>query len=106
MNKFYLIHGFEAWPNGGWRPWLMRELYKVKIFAMALEMPNPKAPKMTEWVEKIKEEVGEPNLDKYLVGHSLGVPAILRYLESLPEGSKIDGAFLVSGPIEKLEVSN
>ena len=106
MKKFYLIHGFEAMPNGGWRPWLMRQLYKVKVFALALEMPNPWAPIMTDWVSKIKQEVGKINEDKYLVGHSLGVPAILRYLESVPEDKKFGGAFLVSGPFEKLDIEN
>jgi predicted alpha/beta hydrolase family esterase len=32
-----------------------------------------------------------------LVGHSLGVITILRYLESLPEDVKIGGAILVAG---------
>lgn len=109
MKKIYLIHGFNGYPNGGWRPWLMRELYKAKTFAVALEMPKPKAPIKDEWVAKIKEEVGEVVPDKYLVGHSLGVPAILRFLETLNEGEKIAGAFLVSGPVDNVnikEISN
>jgi hypothetical protein len=36
----------------------------------------------------------------FLVGHSLGVPAILRYLESA-QARNIAGAVLVSGPAEK-----
>ena len=102
MKKFYLIHGFEGFPNGGWRPWLMGELFKNKCFAVSLSMPNPKVPVVSEWINKIQEEIGEINEEKYLVGHSLGVPAILRYLETIPEGEKIGGCFLVSGVFEKI----
>ena len=37
----------------------------------------------------------------YLVGHSLGVPAILRYLEKT-KSKNIKGTVLVSGPISKV----
>lgn len=106
MKKVFIIHGFEAWPNGGWRPWLMGELYNNRIFSVSLEMPNPKFPKMNEWVSKIKEEVKNPSNDKYLIGHSLGVPAILRYLETLKDNEKIGGVILVSGPFGKLDKDN
>jgi len=42
-----------------------------------------------------------PNDAIYLVGHSLGVPTILRYLES-PQGKKVAGVLLASGPIGPL----
>ena len=106
MKKFYLIHGFESLPNRGFMPWLMHNIFiKMKASAVSLEMPNPENPIASEWVEKIKNEVGEPSLEKYLVGHSLGVPAILRYLETIPEDKKIGGVFLVAGFIDKLEQS-
>lgn len=107
MKKFYLIHGFESCPNRGFFPWLMGMLFKeAKAFALSLEMPSPATPIASQWVEKIAQELGDPNLDKYLVGHSLGVPAILRYLETLPEDSKIGGVFLVAGFINKLDESD
>lgn len=98
MKKVFMIHGFLGRPNGGWRPWLMAELNKYKIYACALPMPSPENPKKEEWVNAIKEAVGIPSEDIFLVGHSLGVPAILRYLENLPPDQKIGGAMLVSGP--------
>jgi len=87
-------------------PYIMRKLFEADSFAVSLAMPNPKKPVVSEWIQKIKNEVGEPKLEKYLIGHSLGVPAILRYLENMPVGSKIGGAFLVSGPCKKLDVQN
>lgn len=96
--KVFLIHGFEGVPNGGWRPWLMGKLGREDIFACSLSMPTPEAPKKEEWIQKITSEIPEPNEAIFLVGHSLGVNAILQYLQNLPEGSKIGGVLLISGP--------
>ena len=99
MKKVFMVHGFNGEPNGGWRPWLMGELAKKDIYACALPMPNPEAPIKEEWVKTISEAIGDPSLDIFLVGHSLGVSAIFRYLEKLSDGKKIGGAVLVSGPL-------
>ncbi len=102
--KVILIHGFGGKPNGGWRPWLMGELGKhLDVFAVSLAMPNPDTPKKKDWVHVIQKEVASPDMGTVLVGHSLGVPAILRYLETLPKGKKILGAVLVSGPVHSPE---
>jgi predicted alpha/beta hydrolase family esterase len=98
MKKVFIVHGFEGSPNGGWRPWLMGELEKRDIYACALSMPDPEAPVCYKLVEEISRHINKDD-EVYLVGHSLGASAILRYLESAPAG--IAGAVLVSGPIEK-----
>ncbi|MFA5932187.1 MAG: alpha/beta hydrolase [Candidatus Paceibacterota bacterium] len=98
MKKIFMVHGFQGSPNGGWRPWLMGKLADEDIYACALPMPNPEKPNREEWVKTITNAVGVPNEEIFLVGHSLGVPAILRYLETLKRDQKIGGAVLVSGP--------
>ena len=103
MKKVFIIHGFNGKPNGGWRSWLMGELSKNDIYACALPMPTPDVPVKSEWVKTITEAIGIPTEEIFLIGHSLGVPAILRYLESLDKDSKIGGAVLVSGPVLKIE---
>lgn len=103
MKKVFIIHGFQGKPNGGWRPWLMGELAKNDIYACSLPMPTPDVPVKREWVNTINEAVGSFKEDTFLIGHSLGVPAILRYLESLDKDSRIDGVVLVSGPFSKIE---
>jgi predicted alpha/beta hydrolase family esterase len=82
----------------------MGELAQQGIYACALPMPDPYSPKKEKWVDLISKSVENPNKDIYLVGHSLGSTAILRYLESLPETSKIGGVILVSGPFEILDL--
>ena len=101
--KVLLIHGFEGTPNGGWRPWLMGKLGLLDVYACALPMPTPAMPKKEEWISEIAHAAGTPSENIFLVGHSLGVPAILHYLQTLPEGAKIGGAVLVSGPFTKPE---
>lgn len=101
MKKVFIAHGFQGSPSGGWRPWLMAELENKEIYACALPMPNPDAPVVSEWVDEIARVVDmNPNDEICLVGHSLGVPAILRYLEG-NVSKKISKAVLVSGPSEK-----
>lgn len=101
MKKVFIAHGFQGSPSGGWRPWLMAELENKEIYACALPMPNPDAPVVSEWVDEIARVVDmNPNDEIFLVGHSLGVPAILRYLEG-NVSKKISKAVLVSGPSEK-----
>lgn len=102
MKKVFMVHGFGGEPNGGWRPWLMGKLARQDVWACALAMPTPDKPKMEEWVEAIEKNVGTPNEDIYLVGHSLGVPTVLNYIESLQKGIKIGGVVLVSGIIHPI----
>lgn len=98
MKKVFIIHGFQGTPNGGWRPYLMRELEKHDIYACSLPMPSPEAPKLDEWLEEINHYVDMNKNDEiYLVGHSLGGTAILRYLEEYTSPN-IKGAILVSTP--------
>jgi uncharacterized protein len=101
MKRVFIIHGFEGSPNGGWRPWLMGELEKRDIYACALSMPSPEKPVLAEWIGEIGRHVERNKDDEiYLVGHSLGVPAILRYVMTIPSGRQLAGLVLVSGPCE------
>ncbi len=104
MNKkVFLIHGFEGSPNGGWRPYLMSELEKQDIYACSLPMPSPQAPKLSEWLEEIERHITKNKEDDiYLVGHSLGGTAILRYLEKY-DSPNIKGVIIASAPCHQNE---
>lgn len=80
MKKIFIIHGLSGSPNGGWRPWLMSELEKKDLYACALAMPSPDTPTVEEWCKEIDRHI-YPEDEVYLIGHSLGATAILRYLE-------------------------
>lgn len=101
MKKVFIVHGFEGKPNGGWRSWMMDKLAEEHTYACSLAMPNASNPIQSEWVKEISRHVETNKRDQiYLVGHSLGVPAILRFLEKT-KAKNVNGIVLVSGPIFK-----
>ena len=67
------------------------------------EMPETDTPKLSLWLQKLKEIAGKPDENLYLIGHSLGCITIMRYLESLSEGEKIRGVVFVAGFTDNLE---
>lgn len=107
MKKIFIVHGFGGIPNGGWIPWLMTELAKKDIYSCALPMPDSKKPAVSKWIEEIKHAVeNAPDDEIYLVGHSLGSTAVLKYLESVSGSKKISGVVLASGLISPLDPEN
>ena len=44
--------------------------------------------------------IGTPDKDTFLVGHSFGCMAVIRYLERLPDGIRIRGAMIVGGRVD------
>jgi uncharacterized protein len=98
MKKVFLVHGFNGSPNSSWLPWLMGELKKEDVYACSLAMPNPSEPICLDWVNEIARHVDQNKSDDiYLVGHSLGVAAILNYVQSDVVSTTIKGVVLVSG---------
>jgi predicted alpha/beta hydrolase family esterase len=106
MKKVFIVHGFMGTPNGGWKPWLMKELDTLGVYACSLPMPTPDEPKCREWVEEISRNMQAETEDIILIGHSLGCIAILNYLETVVSDKKFGEVFFVSGPAEKLHSDN
>jgi uncharacterized protein len=94
-KRVYIIHGWEGYPEEGWRPWLKNELEKKGFEVFVPAMPDTKHPKADAWLSHLKKLVGKPDEDCYFIGHSLGCITILRYLESIKEN--IGGAIFVAG---------
>ncbi len=59
-------------------------------------MPSPSAPKIEEWVNKLKELVPNPDNETVFIGHSIGCQTILRYLEQLNLKTKVRKVVLVA----------
>jgi hypothetical protein len=97
MKRLFIVHGWGGRPDKGWLGWLNAESTKRGFKVVAELMPEPEFPKIGPWVSKLKELVGTPDGDTYFVGHSIGVQTIIRYLESLPENSRVGGAIFVAG---------
>jgi len=97
QKRIYIIHGWEGSPESNWFPWLRRELEKRGFEVTIPEMPNADHPVFSEWLEHMQKVVKNPDQNTFLVGHSLGVIAILKFLEALAPDRKIGGAVLVAG---------
>jgi hypothetical protein len=96
-KRIFLIHGWEGYPEEGWRPWLKSKLEKEGFSVFVPAMPDTKHPKMDDWIKHLIKIVGIPDKDCYFVGHSLGCITILRYLENLEDGQEVGGAVLIAG---------
>lgn len=96
-KRVFIVHGWGAAPDENWFAWVKRELEDYEFEVVVPEMPNTFLPKQESWLAHLQEVVGEVDEDTFLIGHSLGVITILRFLENLPQGKKIGGAILVSG---------
>ncbi len=102
-KRVIIVHGYKGKPETNWKPWLRQELEAKGFTVDVPEMPNTEHPLADEWVSKLNETVGSPNVDTYFVGHSLGCITILRYLETLKEGQGVGGAVLVAGFGERFQ---
>src|SRR5690348_127161 len=84
-----------------WMPWLGRELKKRGIKASVLDMPDTRYPVMSKWNEHLSKSIGKPSKNTFLVGHSLGGQAVLRYLANQKGKAKIGGALIVASWINR-----
>ena len=97
MKRVFIVHGWDGNPHQHWLPWLKKEL-EVRGFEVHVpEMPESSHPKKDAWVKHLSSVIGVPGKDTYLVGHSIGCKAVLRYLETLDTKVVIGGAVLVAG---------
>jgi predicted alpha/beta hydrolase family esterase len=100
QKRVFIIHGWDGYPEEGIFPFLKEELQNRGFAVFTPLMPDPLRPKIETWVHFLAEEVGIPDEDTILFGHSIGVQGvqtILRYLESLPKNTKIGGAVFLAG---------
>ncbi len=101
-KKVFIVHGWGGSPEEGWFPWLKQEL-EARGFAVYIpQLPDAGKPRIHNWVPKLAESVGNAEENTYFVGHSMGCQTIARFLESLPEGTKVGGAVFVAGFFKRL----
>lgn len=95
-KRVFIIHGWEGSPDEPMHKWLKKELEENGLEVHVPAMPDPETPRIPDWLDKISEVVGEPDENTYLVWHSIGCQAVLRYLEALPTETRIGGAVLIA----------
>jgi uncharacterized protein len=99
MKNALILHGAGNNSQGNWFPWLKSELEKKGYTVWSPDLPNSETPDKASWLRVIfSNQDWVFNSQSVLVGHSAGSDLILRILEQLPEGVKINKAVLVAGP--------
>ena len=104
MNEVYIIHGWTGWPGEGWFPWLKQKLtvqgVKVVIPAMTADI----VPELDSWLKILNKTIKSPTNNTVLVGHSLGCPAILNYLNQSSMHHKFKAIVLVAGSVRDVGI--
>ncbi|HCT8122754.1 TPA: serine hydrolase family protein [Enterococcus faecalis] len=104
-KEIFVVSGLGATPQDHWFPWLIDRINEQEnLHAVTLEMPNPMAPELNKWVEKLAQEIPDLDENTYIITHSLGSITTLNYLSELANRKEINigGLLLVSGFSEKL----
>ncbi|MEK6847260.1 MAG: alpha/beta fold hydrolase [Nanoarchaeota archaeon] len=96
MKQAIIVHGWAYNPGMGWYPYVKKQLESNGFHVKVPEMPSPEHPKIKEWVNKLKEIIPSPNHETYFIGHSIGCQTILRYLQELPEKTKVGKIIFVA----------
>ncbi len=95
-NRIFLVHGWGGNPNIDWFPWAKKELEQMEYQVITPEMPDPDYPKIETWVNKLRETVGRIRKDDIFVGHSIGCQTVERFLQTLPEDTKLGKVILIA----------
>ena len=105
MKQIYVIHGWARSPTSEpWFSWLEQECLSRKWEIKIPKMPNPENPVIEEWVSELEEVINPEEADEiYLVGHSIGCQAIMRFL--VKNNIKVKGVVFVAGWFNLLETA-
>jgi predicted alpha/beta hydrolase family esterase len=104
MKRAIIVHCWGGVPQYCWYPWAKNELEARGFTVEVPAMPETDLPKQKLWVPALAKLIGEPNEELFLVGHSIGCAAIMRYLEQLPADKKVGGVVFVAGFTDALGI--
>jgi len=109
-KEVILVPGYGANPGSDWFPWLSRSINdEIGIPVTTVKMPTPKIPRLAKWLSALKSQSGNVDENSYFIAHSLGCVTLLRFIESLPDDTRIGGVILVScfdEPLRLLPIVN
>ncbi len=97
MSRVIIVHGWSGSSQRDFMPWAKKELKKMRYEILVPDLPDTDNPKIETWVPYLAQVIGEVRESDILIGHSMGCQTILRFLESLPSGKKVDKVILVAG---------
>ncbi|MFA7252455.1 MAG: alpha/beta hydrolase [Candidatus Paceibacterota bacterium] len=102
MKKALIIHGWDGNPDEPLHQYLRGELEAVGYKVEIPNMPNPAAPIIKDWVNKMASVFDEKT--DLIIGHSIGCQAVLRFIETLDSSISIPKVILIA-PWMKLDMN-
>lgn len=96
-KRIFIVHGWDGYPEEAWFPWVKKKLEEEGFSVLVPQMPQADVPDMDVWVSFLHGVIGTCDEHTFFVGHSIGCQTVLRYLASLPDGTRAGGAVLVAG---------
>ncbi len=106
MKRLILIHGFDGHPEDHFKKWLKNSLEEKGVVVVEPQISGGRNPKLSVWVEEIRNAVGVVDENTCVEGHSLGCIALVHFLNTLPEGQKVGGAVFVGGFFSDIGIPN
>jgi len=94
------MHGWGDSPSSYINSPLVKALEQNGFKVVIPQVKNSLEPAIEDWVGTLAKAVDVPDEETYFFGHSLGCQAILRYLQTLPEKTKIGKVTLVAAGIK------
>ena len=96
-KRLFIVHGWGGNPNELLHQSLKKHFSKKGFKVIVPHMPNKDEPVINEWVSCLNKIVGKVDENTYFIGHSIGCQTIMRYLETLPEKTKVGGCIFIAG---------
>ncbi len=93
----FIIHGWGGGPKELLHKLLKKKLTENRFEVIAPKMPNADEPKINEWVNFLNGQVKNLDENTYFIGHSIGCQTIMRYLETLPEKTRVGKCIFIAG---------
>lgn len=100
QQRVIIVHGWWGSPEEPALAWLRKNLEANGFVVLAPLMPHPDEPTIKDWVGHLNNVAGQADENTFFIGHSIGAPTILRYLETLPKNIRVGGVLFIAGWFE------
>jgi predicted alpha/beta hydrolase family esterase len=96
MKNALILHGTNGNSQHNWFPWLQKKLEEQGWKVWVPDLPHAEKPNTKRYNEFLLSNKEWQFTDEtILIGHSSGAVEILSLLQNLPDGTKVQAAFLV-----------
>jgi predicted alpha/beta hydrolase family esterase len=100
-RKIFIFHGISATARDNWYSKVADHFRALGYDVLVPNMPHKHTPNLNEWssaaLAEIKNKGWTIDENLSMIGHSTGSLAVMRFIEKLPEHTRIGPSILVAG---------